>query len=639
MRMTISRKLTGLIALAAVCIVAITAVQLVSLRQTIWSDREALLQAQVQSALSVLKFYADKQAAGELDEAAAKSAAHDAVRNLRYGKNEYIFAYLPDGTRVIHADAKLEGKSGWDEKDANGKFHIRALIETAGNGGGFVDYYRARAGQTEALPKLSYIEKFQPWNWSVGTGVYVDDLDEIFRDNVLRMAGWLGAITLGLFTVAYLIRRSIANPIVKLTDAMRHLADGDHAVTVPAVDRRDEIGSMARAVQVFKEAGLERVRLEEEARVSREAQASSAERQAAIDNAKAEDLRAFVHVVEAGFERLAAGDLTVRMTQSVAPEFETIREQFNTSVAQLEGAIGSVVGSVSSIRGGLSEITVAAGDLSQRTEQQAASLEETVAALSEVMHSVNRTAQGADDAKAATAVAQKDAEKGGTVVGQAVSAMAEIEHSSAEIGKIIGVIDEIAFQTNLLALNAGVEAARAGEAGRGFAVVAQEVRGLAQRSAEAAKEIKQLISTSTAQVERGVDLVSASGRALTGIMEQVGGIATSITEIARSAREQATSLREVSTAADQMDKVTQQNAAMVEETTAAAQSLAGETESLAQLAQTFRVGAAATVAGQAPAPVRTALPQRSASRAPAAPMRQMRQTAQAKPQGDDWEEF
>ncbi|RZL99049.1 MAG: methyl-accepting chemotaxis protein, partial [Sphingomonas sp.] len=352
--------------------------------------------------------------------------------------------------------------------------------------------------------------------------------------------------------------------------AMRGLAGGDTHLDVPSTDRRDEVGEMARAVESFKLAALEKIRLEEAAVVAQRSQAARQDQQKAVDHAKADDLRLFVQAVERGFAALSDGDLTVRMDQAVAPEFEPIRATFNESVGKLETTIGSVVGAVGVIRIGLNEISVASGDLAQRTEQQAASLEQTVAALSEVTRSVNEAATSAEKAQATAATAQQNAERGGEVVGRAVEAMNQIETSSDRIGKIIGVIDEIAFQTNLLALNAGVEAARAGEAGRGFAVVAQEVRGLAQRSADAAREIKTLISTSRSQVEQGVALVTASGKSLDEIVTQVAEMAGAVAGIATKAREQAVSLREVSVAADQMDKVTQQNAAMVEETTAAA---------------------------------------------------------------------
>ncbi|WP_152045604.1 methyl-accepting chemotaxis protein [Aureimonas psammosilenae] len=345
----------------------------------------------------------------------------------------------------------------------------------------------------------------------------------------------------------------------------------------------------------------------------------------------------FVRTMTTAFENLSAGNLTIRIGQAMATEFEQIRQQFNESVGSLEKTIGAVVGATGSISNGLQEINTASSDLSQRTEQQAASLEETVAALSEVVRGVNGTAEAAVSAQGVATTAQKNAEKGGAIVAQAVSAMNEIERSSAEIGKIIGVIDEIAFQTNLLALNAGVEAARAGEAGRGFAVVAQEVRGLAQRSAEAAKEIKDLISTSSAQVEKGVELVSASGRSLDDIVAGVGEMNRVVSDIARSAREQAVSLREVSTAADQMDKVTQQNAAMVEETTAAARTLMEETRSLTELADRFQTNSAAPVHSMRRAPAARPTPSR--------PVPQLRAMGnggaapKATPAKDDWEEF
>jgi methyl-accepting chemotaxis protein len=250
----------------------------------------------------------------------------------------------------------------------------------------------------------------------------------------------------------------------------------------------------------------------------------------------------------------------------------------------------AIAQNTSGVRSGAGEITQAADDLSRRTEHQAASLEETAAALDQVTATISKTAESANGARDTAATAKADAEHSGEVVRETVAAMSGIETSSKQIGNIIGVIDEIAFQTNLLALNAGVEAARAGDAGRGFAVVATEVRSLAQRSADAAKEIKQLISTSGQQVETGVRLVGETGRALTRIAEHVAQLNGLVSDIAAAAREQAVGLAEVNTAVNQMDQVTQQNAAMVEQTTAASHGLEKEARELVQLVGQFALG-------------------------------------------------
>jgi len=305
--------------------------------------------------------------------------------------------------------------------------------------------------------------------------------------------------------------------------------------------------------------------------------------------AEAEQARCLAAVTDA-LSRLASGDLTCRLDAEMSPAFRQLQDDFNATVAQLRETLGSVVDSAQGIRSGAGEISQAADDLSRRTEQQAATLEETAAALDEITATVRRTADGAKQANVTVESARADAEKSGVVVGEAVAAMGQIESSAQQISQIIGVIDEIAFQTNLLALNAGVEAARAGEAGKGFAVVAQEVRALAQRSAEAAKEIKGLISASSQQVEQGVQLVGQTGESLSRISAKVEEISALVRDIAASAQEQAVGLAEVNTAVNQMDQVTQQNAAMVEESTAATHGLAQEVQTLQRLVARFRLG-------------------------------------------------
>ncbi len=349
----------------------------------------------------------------------------------------------------------------------------------------------------------------------------------------------------------------------------------------------------------------------------------------------------------AGLKRLAAGDLVCRIDERLGAEFEQLRTDFNVTAETLQEALLKVSDNASAISRGASEIGAAADDLSRRTEQQAASLEETAAALDQITATVRKSAEGATHAHRVVAAARTGAEQSGRVVRQAVDAMGNIERSSREIGQIIGVIDEIAFQTNLLALNAGVEAARAGDAGRGFAVVASEVRALAQRSADAAKEIKGLISTSTAQVEQGVAFVGQTGSALGELGTQVAEIDAIVGEIAASSREQATALDQVNGAINQMDQVTQQNAAMVEQSTAASHALAAEADALNSLIGTYSLGQAGR---SAPATYRSAAP--GASRV--APLKRPRAAATAtalkttgrggaarkpQPAEDDWQEF
>ncbi|WP_240387290.1 methyl-accepting chemotaxis protein [Brevundimonas naejangsanensis] len=380
---------------------------------------------------------------------------------------------------------------------------------------------------------------------------------------------------------------ALSRPVEAMTRAMTRLAGGDLNVVVPAVGRRDEIGRMAGAVLTFKQNAEEKVRLEAETEAARLAAEQERQEQAARSAETARQQARVVEGVARGLERLSHGQLAFRLTESFPPAYEALRIDFNAAMDKLQGVMRIIVERAGAIGSSAREISHASDDLSRRTEQQAASLEETAAALEQITATVARSAEGAVEAGGVVRGARSEAVEGQAVVGRAIAAMGEIERSSSEIGAIIGVIDEIAFQTNLLALNAGVEAARAGDAGRGFAVVASEVRALAQRSAEAAKEIKTLITASGRQVGEGVALVGDTGHALERIADQIQRLTVIAEEIAASSKEQASGLQQVNIAVTQMDQVTQQNAAMVEQSTAASHALAADAVELDRMMGQF----------------------------------------------------
>ena len=578
---------------------------------------------------------------------AAAVEQQNAMRSyVATGEAESLTKYAESKTAFGQAVQSLKTSDGVDA----GRFNAMTAAAAAFNqqSQALMDLARDPAQRPQAVSQLTTTARLTDVRAAVKS---IDDQTQgvLTRKNAekrtafnsgyaaLVIGGVLALLVAGAMTL-WLVR-ALSQPIVAMTRAMDQLAAGDLKVVIPAQGRGDEIGRMAASVGTFRDNAAEKIRLEAETQSQRSI--NEAEHRA-IEAEKAriaEEDRVALTALGQGLAAMSNGDLTHRFTAEVAPRAEQLKSDFNAAIAQLQQAVSVVVGNVASIRSGAGEISQAADDLSRRTEQQAASLEETAAALDEITATVKKTASGARQASDVVQAAKGDAETSGIIVRDAVSAMQAIEGSSEQISQIIGVIDEIAFQTNLLALNAGVEAARAGEAGRGFAVVASEVRALAQRSADAAKEIKTLISTSTNQVGSGVRLVGQTGEALQRIVDRVAEIDALVTEISASAQEQALGLAEVNTAVNQMDQVTQQNAAMVEQSTAASQSLAQDAEALQASVAQFQVGAPAARAStppQASAPARAphmAAALKTLGRGGAAPK------AQAAPSADGWEEF
>lgn len=379
----------------------------------------------------------------------------------------------------------------------------------------------------------------------------------------------LAATVMSIIAIAFNARKTklaITQPLERLGAALREVAEGDFGIQIASRMRKDDIGKIALDVD----------RISERIVTSMDEQKRQAEQSQLV-----------ISTLASGLRKLAAGNLSSQIDQRFDTQYEPLRQSFNETVDRLNDLIKQVVMASESIDSRSSQIAQASQDLSQRTETQATTLKQTATSLERLTRNVKSAAQNAKDVEAAVDQTQIDVETSGKTVEASVLAMREIENSSNHIARIIEVIDDIAFQTNLLALNAGVEAARAGEAGRGFAVVASEVRALAQRSAEAANEIKSLIEASEGHVEEGVLKVDGAGQSLTSVVAKVSTISQMVSTLAQEILEQATGLNDVNLGVNELDQVTQRNSAMVDESSTAIQHMNSDTANLKQLVDKF----------------------------------------------------
>jgi methyl-accepting chemotaxis protein len=606
-------RIYALSALAVVLAGVLTFVLLSRAVDSAYEMREKELDSLTDTLVSALANLEEQVQAGTLTLEEAQAQGKAQVELLRFGTAGYFFAFDNNNYMIAHAVAKqLIGEDQSEFEDVSGvRIFDEFMKVLEADGAGAVIYHYNKPGSEILEAKMGYVKAFEPWGWNVGTGAYVSDIEAELSFMRLTAIAAL-AISLAILAVgAAVITRSVTKPVNALKHRMQTMAEGDTDADIPATENRSEIGDMARQVEIFRLSLIRQKELEGEQKEREREQAE------------------VVSTLSTSLASLSQGDLTIKIGNDFPSDYGQLRRDFNQTVETLGGTMAKMVEATSSLRNGATEIRHATDDLSQRTESQAATLEETAAALDELTASVKSAAEGARSVENTMEAAKKEAEVSGEVVQSAVAAMTEIEQSSNHISQIISVIDDIAFQTNLLALNAGVEAARAGEAGKGFAVVASEVRALAQRSSDAAMEIKTLIGDSSKQVARGVDLVGKAGEALDSIVGQVSHISKLVSGIAEGAVEQSTGLNEINTGVTQLDQVTQQNAAMVEEATAASHLLNADSSKLADLIAIFKVGPAATLTKMPTAAAPSSAPAKA--RAPAAPA-----AAPSAHGSDDW---
>ena len=513
-RMRISHRLLLLVPVLLATLVTMVWLGMSELRQSLLDDRKEAVKNLVQVASHVLEIWSAKEKSGALSRAAAQAGAVEELSQLRFAANNYFFAQNYEGVTVLHADRSLVGKNRLDTVDPDGVRTVVRQIEAAKQGGGFIYYRATRTGGTSAVagagvsPKLSYITGFEPWQWALGTGIYIDDVDTIYYRIMWQFAGFAGILMLIACLIVFFVARSISRPLALITGRMGELAGGDLGIEVPLLDDKHEMGRLARALDVF------RASMSETERMRRDQQLAEARAEAA--------------------KRATVTGLADRLEAKVTGIVNELSSAANSMHASAETMSGTAE------QTSRQTVTVAAASeqASARVNTMAAATEEMGSSIAEIARQVSHSKDIANSAVQASA--------------RTSSTMQGLSAAAQKIGDVLQLIQNIASQTNLLALNATIEAARAGEAGRGFSVVATEVKSLAAQTARATVEITQKIEEIQ---NRATGAVSAVAR-VRGTIDRVAGMSGSVaTAVEEQSAVTADIARNVSVVMTEVDEV------------------------------------------------------------------------------------